>query len=145
MCDLVAKGASMSAEQAAPQRRQPPHKVEYGDLWIPDAASCGISFARGRLDPTSTLLVHAPPRLLRVEIRDAEGMPLALGDGLSATDETPMARLRRHASALTREDVWPTEADYGTPVLLPGGEVGILQLWWHCTGPLRVEVACRVL
>ena len=47
------------------------------------------------------------------------------------TASTPMARLCRQGSSITREDIWPTEADYGTPVLLPGGEVGILQHWWH--------------
>jgi hypothetical protein len=27
--------------------------------------------------------------------------------------------------------VWPSEDDLGTPVILPGGEVGILTAWWH--------------
>lgn len=105
--------------------------IQFWDLWIPDAASCGISFARGRLDTTETLLVHATPKLLRVEVRDAEGMPLAMGDNLLETVDTPMTRLRRRGNTITREDIWPTEADYGMPVILPGGEVGILQFWWN--------------
>lgn len=105
--------------------------IQYWDLWIPDAASCGISFARGRLGATDTLLAHATPRLLRVEVRNAAGVQLAMGDNLAATDDTPMTRLRRQGNTITREDIWPTEADHGTPVILPGGEVGILQLWWH--------------
>jgi len=27
--------------------------------------------------------------------------------------------------------VWPSQDDIGRPVLLPGGEVGILKAWWH--------------
>lgn len=110
------------------QQRKP---IQFWDLWIPDAASCGISFARGRLHATETLLAHATPKLLRVEVRDADGMPLAMGDNLAGTGDTPITRLRRHGSTITREDIWPTETDCGTPVILPGGEVGILQIWWN--------------
>ncbi|MGZ3601976.1 MAG: DUF7712 family protein, partial [Ktedonobacterales bacterium] len=83
-----------------PEHRQP-KPIQFWDLWIPDAASCGISFARGRLDATDTLLAHATPPKLRVEVRDAEGMPLAMGDNLPATDDTPMTRLRRQGSTIT--------------------------------------------
>ena len=31
------------------------------DLWYPDAAAQGLPFARGRLDSTDVLLVHAAP------------------------------------------------------------------------------------
>jgi hypothetical protein len=33
--------------------------------------------------------------------------------------------------AITREDRWPTEADLGSLVILPGGEVGTLVEWWN--------------
>ena len=39
--------------------------------------------------------------------------------------------LRREGPVLVREDLWPGEAHYGLPVLLPGGEVGILLSWWN--------------
>lgn len=29
------------------------------------------------------------------------------------------------------EDGWPTDADLGRLVILPGGEAGILQAWWN--------------
>jgi hypothetical protein len=32
---------------------------------------------------------------------------------------------------LRRSEVWPTEEFYGLPVLLAGGEVGLLQMWHH--------------
>ncbi|NJN94340.1 MAG: hypothetical protein HC875_09740 [Anaerolineales bacterium] len=62
-----------------------------------------MPFARGRLDATDVLLVHA----------------------------WPMARLTRRGEQVEREDCWPTEADIGRPVILPGGEVGLLRSWWH--------------
>src|SRR5262252_3032228 len=90
------------------------------DLWIADTGSTGVSFARGRLDPAVVVLVHAAPRQLNLEVRDEMGALLARGDDLMRTVSTPIARLRRQGSRITREDIWPTEADYGTPVLLPG-------------------------
>lgn len=50
--------------------------------------------------------------------------------GESNTD-TPMARIRRQSDKIIREDIWPEETDYGTPVIVAGGEVGILQKWWN--------------
>lgn len=104
---------------------------EIWDLWIPDVAAQGISFARGRLNATETLLVHAAPQTLTVEVHDDAGTRIARGQDLPRTEETPIARLRRQGQTITREDIWPTEGDYGLPVLLAGGEVGILQLWWN--------------
>ena len=101
------------------------------DLWIADVGATGISFARGRLDATDVLLVHAAPEKLNVEVRSSEGDFLAKGNDLVRTASTPVARLRLEGATITREDIWPTEADYDTPVLLAGGEVGILQMWWN--------------
>ena len=47
------------------------------DLWIADTGATGISFARGRLDPTEVLLVHAAPAQLNLEVRDDAGTMLA--------------------------------------------------------------------
>lgn len=101
------------------------------DLWIPDVAAVGISFARGRLDATETLLVHAAPEKLTVEVLDGQGNRIATGQDLPRTLDSPIARLRREGSSVTREDCWPTEKELGTPVILPGGEVGILKAWWN--------------
>jgi hypothetical protein len=38
-----------------------------------------------------------------------------------------------HAAPRHLEDHWPTEADLGVLVLLPGGEAGILASWWHAS------------
>jgi hypothetical protein len=105
--------------------------IEIWDLWYPDAAAQGLPFARGRLRASEALLVHAAPETLRVEVRDHSGAPIAQGDKLRRTAETPIARLRRHGERIEREDIWPGAADIGTPVILAGGEVGILTAWWN--------------
>ncbi|GAC1394995.1 MAG: hypothetical protein NVSMB65_13710 [Chloroflexota bacterium] len=107
------------------------------DLWVPEIAAQGLSFARGRLDATDILFVHAAGAALSVEVRGEEGALIARGVALMRTAETPMARLRRTGNTITREDVWPTDADYGRPVLMAGGEVGLLRQWW--TSPDKQE------
>lgn len=101
------------------------------DLWYPHAAAQGLPFARGRLDATETLLVHAAPDLLDVEVRSDDGRLLARGKELRRTADRPMARLTLHGQEISRLDLWPEEIDLGRPVILPGGEVGILQAWWN--------------
>ena len=105
--------------------------LQLWDLWIPDVAAVGVSFARGRLDATDVLLVHAAPEKLTVEVLDDHGALVAKGQDLPRTLRSPIARLRRQGASVAREDCWPTEADLGTPVILPGGEVGILKAWWN--------------
>ena|SRR6058998_2000037 len=102
-------------------------------LRYPFAAATGIEFARGRLAPTELLLVHAAPEVISVEVHDAEaGSVLAFGTDLRRTGAaTPMMRLLVEGTSINREDVWPGEADLGAPVLLAGGEVGILESWWN--------------
>jgi hypothetical protein len=101
------------------------------DLWIPDVGATGVAFARGRVKPTDVMLVHAASEKLNVEVRSTDGTFIARGENLQRTTNSPMARLRRQGNKITREDFWPTEADYGTPVIVAGGEVGILQKWWN--------------
>ena len=101
------------------------------DLWYPKAASTGLAFARGQLDDTDVLLVHAAPEYVTVEVRDDDNQRIAFTADLPRTQQTPIARLTRHGDAIAREDVWPSQDDIGRPVLLPGGEVGILKSWWH--------------
>jgi hypothetical protein len=101
------------------------------DLWFPNAAAQGLPFARGRLDATDVLLVHAAPDVLDVEVRTDDGARLAFGGGLRRTADRPMARLWRRGDKITREDCWPDESDEGVPVILPGGEVGMLLEWWN--------------
>ena len=99
------------------------------DLWYPRAAAQGLPFARGRLDATDVLLVHAAPDVLDVAVRDDDGRLLAQGKDLPRTADRPMARLTVRDGEIAREDLWPVAEDIGRPVILPGGEVGILLDW----------------
>jgi hypothetical protein len=106
-------------------------EIQVWDLWYPDAAAQGMPFARGRVDATEVMLVHAAPDRLRVEVRDDDGRLVTRADGLERTADRPMARLTRDGDTITREDLWPEEEDIGRLVILPGGEVGVLQSWWN--------------
>jgi hypothetical protein len=105
--------------------------LQIWDLWYPQAGATGISFARGRLDATNVLLVHAPPSMLTVEVRSEQGQRLAYAENLPYTADRPIARLTVKGEGITREDLWPTEADIGQSIILPGGEVGKLVKWWN--------------
>lgn len=105
--------------------------LEFWTVWYPKATATGMLVGRGLIDPTQTLLVHAVPDVISVEVSSRDGRRLAYGRDLTRTLESPMCRLTRKGESVVREDIWPTEADLGLPVLLPGGEVGILQSWWH--------------
>ncbi len=108
-------------------------QLQIWDLWYPQAGATGLPFARGRLDPTGVLYVHAAPDTLSVEVRMSDGTLVARGQDLrrSLPDYTPITRLTCADGLVVREDVWPGDADLGKPVILPGGEVGILKAWWH--------------
>jgi hypothetical protein len=101
------------------------------EVWYPKAASTGLLHARGRLDPAGSILVHAVPDFVTVDVRDAQGNRIAFGQDLERTLQSPMCRLTIAGDAIQREDLWPTDSDLGLPVLLPGGEVGILKSWWN--------------
>jgi hypothetical protein len=101
------------------------------DLWSPGAAAQGLAFARGRLDASDVVLVHAAPDHLDVDVWTDAGVLVARGKGLSRTADTPIARLSREGDQIRREDLWPGEADLGRPVIMPGGEVGLLLHWWN--------------
>ncbi len=101
------------------------------EIWYPKAASTGLLLGRGRLAPTDSLLVHATPDVLTAEVRDGRGTRLAFGKDLERTLQSPICLLRVRGDAIEREDIWPEEQHLGLPLLLPGGEVGILTTWWN--------------
>ncbi len=106
--------------------------IEIWDLWFPEAGATGLPFARGRLEQTEVLWVHAAPASLDVTVRDAEDRVVGRGEGLKRVGERVLlTRLRRQRDRIEREDRWPTQADLGSPVILPGGEVGSLIAWWN--------------
>lgn len=67
------------------------------ELWYPDAAAAGLSFARARVDPKDVdgrLLVHAAPARLDVVVRDETGAEVARGDRLERREKGPMSVLQ---------------------------------------------------
>jgi hypothetical protein len=105
--------------------------IQFWEVWYPRATATGMLVGRGMLDSTNVLLVHSVPEVITVEVSSREGRRLAYGRALERTQESPICRLTRVGAEIKREDIWPAEADYGLPVLLPGGEVGILKSWWN--------------
>jgi hypothetical protein len=108
-----------------------PQPVETWDLWYPGAASTGLPFARGRLDPTDVLWVHSAPKKLDVTVRRFDGGVRARGQVGRDGTYVPMTRLAVDGPQVSREDRWPVAEDIGSLVILPGGEVGTLIEWWN--------------
>lgn len=77
------------------------------------------------------VLVHAAPAHAQVELRADDDALLARGDLEREGEYSPMTLIEIDGSALRREEVWPDASFYGLPVLLAGGEVGLLQRWEH--------------
>lgn len=105
--------------------------LEYWTLWYPKAAAKGMLFARGKLARCDALLVHAAPDVVTVEISDVHGNRLAYGADLRRTETSPMCLFHKDGRLIVRQDLWPEEGQIGLPVMVPGGEVGILESWWH--------------
>ena len=102
------------------------------ELWFPEAGATGLPFARGRVDPVEVMWVHAAPPTLAVTVREGDERVIARGESLRrAGEQLPLTRLEIRAGAVAREDRWPSEADLGALVMLPGGEVGRLVSWWN--------------
>lgn len=101
------------------------------NIRIPDAGATGVEFARGRLAPTRHLIAHALPETVDVEVRSEDGVLIAAGHGLTQKKATPMDRLSLVGDAVERVNGWPEPEDIGKPVILCGGEVGILRTWWN--------------
>jgi hypothetical protein len=105
--------------------------VHIWEIRNPDGASMGLEVARGRMAPHTDVLAHALPERVEVEVFDEDGGLVARGRELPGRLDSPIARLWIRGDAVERENVWPDDSDLGKPVILPGGEVGILTAWWH--------------
>ena len=106
--------------------------MQVWDLWFPEAGATGLPFARGQVDPATVMWVHAAPVVPAVVVRDGNDRIVARGENLKRKGEQlPLTRLAIKGKKIAREDRWPTDADLGSLVILPGGEVGVLQYWWN--------------
>lgn len=98
-----------------------------------DGAMNGLEFARATTASGFTrALIHAAPSQLSVEVVDHQGNVVARADTLDRTgDYVPMTMLTIDGAKISRREVWPDDDLYGLPVLLAGGEVGLLREWHH--------------
>jgi hypothetical protein len=75
--------------------------------------------------------LHAAPPSLSVTVREGDSVVAKGRDLVRVGPRLPMTRLAIRDGAVTREDRWPTRSDVGDTVILPGGEAGILKVWWN--------------
>ena len=114
------------------REKQPAREeMESWAIWYPKAGATGLLLARGRLKAANRVLVHAAPDILTVEVYDDDRSLLAIGEDLERTADSPMCLLSRDGKAVRRTELWPAEEHLGLPVLLPGGEIGLLRSWWN--------------
>jgi hypothetical protein len=102
------------------------------DIRSRDGGMNGLEFARCTTAGGFTkVLVHAAPARMSVEIRTDTGEIVAQADLDRDEDYSPMTELVRDDTVLRRAEIWPDEEHRGVPVLLAGGEVGLLHAWQH--------------
>jgi hypothetical protein len=107
-------------------------QLQTWELWYPDAAATGLYLARARIDPIEIVWAHAVPRKVSVTVRQGDDRVVARGEALERSGPyLPMTRFALDGGSVTREDRWPTDADLGAIVILPGGEAGVLNAWWN--------------
>jgi hypothetical protein len=108
--------------------------VQTWELWYPDAAATGVEIARARIDPVDVVWAHALPPRVAVTVRQGDDRVVARGKPLEREGPyLPMTRLSIDGDDVKREDRWPTDADLGAIVILPGGEAGVLTAWWNAS------------
>lgn len=103
----------------------------FWEIRNPDGGAMGLEFALARMANHDVVLVHAAPSRMDVVVRDEAGARLAEGRDLEHESVAPMSRLTLQGSDIRRENLWPTDDDLDLPVILPGGEVGLLRSWWN--------------
>jgi hypothetical protein len=97
-----------------------------------DGGMNGLEFARCTTAGGFTrVLVHAAPAQASVEVIADGGKLVAREDLDRDGDYSPMTLIELDGEHIRRSEVWPDEELHGLPVLLAGGEVGILKAWRH--------------
>jgi hypothetical protein len=97
-----------------------------------DGGMNGLEFALAlTAGDFSRVLVHAAPAQLRLHVRTEDGTTVAQGEPDRDGDYSPITLLELADGGVRRSEIWPDENHLGLPVLLPGGEVGVLTAWEH--------------
>ena len=95
-----------------------------------DGGMNGLEFARClTAGDLNRVLIHAAPARLELEVRTDDGQLVGKAELDREGDYTPITFVTLSDGGATRDDLWPTEDHLGLPVLLPGGEVGVLTAW----------------
>ncbi|SHH30240.1 hypothetical protein [Geodermatophilus nigrescens] len=102
------------------------------DLRSRDGGMNGLDFCRAlTAGGFSRVLVHAAPARLGVRVTADDDTVVVRGDADREGDYSPVTLLELADGGVRRSEVWPDESHLGLPVLLPGGEVGVLLRWEH--------------
>ena len=97
-----------------------------------DGGMNGLEFCRSTTaGGLARVLVHAAPGQLQLEVRADDGTLVAAGQAEREGEYSPMTLVTLDGQTVRRREVWPDNELQGTPVLLAGGEVGILRSWHH--------------
>jgi hypothetical protein len=102
------------------------------DLRSRDGGMNGLEFARcTTASGFSRVLVHAAPAQLQLTIVADDDTVVLRADAERDGDYSPVTLLELGDGRVRRSEVWPGPDLFGLPVLLPGGEVGVLTAWEH--------------
>ena len=102
------------------------------ELRSEDGGANGIEFARcTTVGGIAAVLVHAAPSRLGVSICDETGAEVASSVVVRDGEYSPMTLLMISGSLVERQELWLDDDFLGTPVLLAGGEAGLLTAWQH--------------
>jgi hypothetical protein len=97
-----------------------------------DGGMNGLEFARClTAGDLRRVLVHAAPGQAEIEVIADDGTLVARGDAKREAEYSPITEVTLSDGGVARREVWPDEGYLGLPVLLPGGEVGVLTAWRH--------------
>ena len=95
-----------------------------------DGGMNGLEFCRAlTAGDLRRVLVHAAPGKAEIEVVADNGDVIASGRPQRIGDYSPITELVLDGAEIRRREVWPTDEHLGLPVLLPGGEVGVLTAW----------------
>jgi hypothetical protein len=97
-----------------------------------DGGMNGLEFTRATTaGGFRRVLIHAAPAHAEIEIRADDDQLVASGDLDRQGEYTPMTLVEINDGEVHRIEIWPDQTVYGLPVLIAGGEVGLLQRWEH--------------
>ena len=102
------------------------------DLRSRDGGMNGLEFARcTTAGGFSRVLVHAAPAQLGLTVVADDDTVVLRAHADRDGAYSPITLLEIEGDRVHRTEVWPGPELYGLPVLLPGGEVGVLTAWEH--------------